>query len=306
MTRFSPTDHLRHKPDETGRMRDSLFWQTTMAENRLGMQAYLYLTAAGKAGFNVCLWGEDRKPLLFDRVEGTVPESMDLDDFRLEGLSLKKTHFGGPARVRYESARVTMEFTFTGDLEPFSYHDNPDGLPSWFAMNRYEQTGRMVGTIKAGDRIIAIDHIAHRDHSWGNRNWGMPQHWKWFVIYSDDGTCAINGWIWIARGEWGVAGYVTKGATQRAIRAISHHAEYDPDMSQRRLLADIVDVDGRATRITLERFGLVKLPTGDKLGTIIQEAACTGTIDGAPASGQFETHWQQAYIDYLAETGSWR
>ena len=27
MSHFEPTDYLRHKPDATGKMRDSLFWQ---------------------------------------------------------------------------------------------------------------------------------------------------------------------------------------------------------------------------------------------------------------------------------------
>jgi hypothetical protein len=37
-------------------MRDSLFWELIMPEERLGMQIYLYLTDRGRTGYNVsCL-----------------------------------------------------------------------------------------------------------------------------------------------------------------------------------------------------------------------------------------------------------
>lgn len=301
---FTETDHLRHRPDSTGRMRDSLFWQATLAEERLAFQAYLYLTHAGKAGFNVVVWGEDAKPLVREFAEGTIPDDMDLDDFSFAGLKLRKTGFGEPARVEYESERVKLQFTFTGDHPPFSYRANPDGLPAWMAMNRYEQTGHITGQIEAKGRTIRLDGMGHRDHSWGNRNWGVPQHWKWFCAYTPDGARMVNGWIWIARGEWGYAGYVVRDGQQVAIATIRQHATYREDMSQQSLRAEITDVDGGTCLVELERFGLVKLPGNDKTGTIIMEAGCTGQIDGRTAAGQFETQWQQAYLDALIETGA--
>jgi hypothetical protein len=306
MSRFSPVDHLRHSPDASGRMRDSLFWQATLAEERLGFQAYLYLTHAGKAGFNVVVWGEDRKPVALDLAEGQIPDTMNLDALSFAGLELRKTGFGEPARVTYRSDKVDLEFEFAGKHAPFSYHDNPDGLPTWFAMNRYEQTGTITGRIEAGGRRIDLSGMGHRDHSWGNRNWGVPQHWKWFCAYTPNGDRMVNGWIWIARGEWGCAGYVARDGKVVPIATICQHGAYRDDMSQQRLEADIVDIEGGICRVELERFGLVKLPGKDKFGTLIQEAACTATIDGLAAAGQYETHWQQAYLDWLVESGAVR
>lgn len=305
MSSFQPTDHLRHAPDETGRMRDSLFWQTIFAREELGFQAYLYLTAAGRAGFNVILWQEG-KPKGFDRVEGQVPPEMNFDDFRLEGLTLNNTGVGEPAHIAYEGERMQFDLQFTGSHAPFSYHDNPDGLPQWMASNRFEQGGWLKGWIRAGDIKLEVDQPAHRDHSWGNRNWGLPQHWKWFSAYTPDGKVNLNGWIWIARGEMGCAGFVRRDGNLTPIATIRQHADYDEDMSQRRLQATLIGVDGEETVLELQRFGLVRLPTGDKIGTIIQEAACTGTIDGAAAVGQFETQWHQSYLDHLIETKSTR
>lgn len=306
MSRFSPRDHLRHPADDSGRMRDSLFWQTILPEQKLGFQAYLYLTSAGKAGFNVVLWGEEKRPLLLELVNGEIPAGMDLDALSFEGLELRKTGFGEPARVSYRSERVELDFTFTGSHPPFSYHDNPDGLPAWFALNRYEQTGRIEGSIRTGGRTIDLSGMAHRDHSWGNRNWGVPQHWKWLCAYTPDGSRMINGWIWIARGELGCAGYVVRDGALTPIATIRQHGTYRDDMSQDTLRAEIVDTSGETCLLELQRFGLVKLPTKDKFGTLIQEAACTGAIDGAVAAGQYETHWQQAYLDHLVESGATR
>jgi hypothetical protein len=303
MNHFTPTDHLRHPVDASGRMRDSLFWQTVFESPRLGFQAYLYLTAQGRAGFNVALWGEG-KPLAFDRVEGEIPASMNIDDLRLEGLSLSCPSFGGPSRLSYEGKKLRFEFTFEGSHPPFSYRDNPDGLPAWFAQNRYEQGGRLAGWIQAGDIRLKLDQPGHRDQSWGNRNWGMPQHWKWFCAYTPDSSIVLNGWVWMARGEMGCAGFVCRDGKATAIATILQHATYDEAMGQVRLEAVLIDVEHNRTTLALDRFGLLKLPTGDKVGTIIQEAACVGTIDGRRALGQFETHWHQAYLDQLCETKS--
>ena len=80
--------------------------------------------------------------------------------------------------------------------------------------------------------------MGHRDHSWGVRDWGVPQHWKWFVAYTESGR-ALNGWIWIAKGEWGFAG-IRRPRRQSPIRLrhIDQHAEYGEQMRQRRLQGD--------------------------------------------------------------------
>jgi hypothetical protein len=36
------------------------------------------------------------------------------------------------------------------------------------------------------------------------------------------------------------------------------------------------------------------------LQTVIREGACRAVIDGERGAGQFETHWQGSYLDYLA------
>lgn len=300
---YHALDDLRHRPSPGGRMRDSLFWEMIMPEEQLGFQAYLYLTGSGKAGFNVAVWGPQKAPLVLELGHGEVSGDMDLDDFSLDGLSLIQPELRRTATLRYESPQVRLEFDFVALHDAFSYRQNPDGLPGWFAENRLEQTGWVKGFLEFSGRRIAWDRIGHRDHSWGNRNWAVPHHWKWIVAYTPDGRRIVNVWIWIARGEWGFGGYVVRDGELVPIATVRQRAAYDEAMMQSRFEGDIVDTRGGVTRLELDRFGLLNLPSNPKAGTSIMEAACTAMIDGCDGGGQFETHWPTEYLQHLAKSG---
>jgi hypothetical protein len=292
-------DDLRHRAPAGGRMRDSLFWQCVLPEQRLGLQAYLYLTDDGKAGFNVVVWGEAAEPLVLELAQGEVPAAMDFDAFVLQGLRLEQPAGSGRAKLSYRSERLQLDFDFTGLHEPFSYHQNPDGLPAWFAIDRFEQTGWARGALRFDGREIMLDHVAHRDHSWGMRQWAMPQHWKWLIAYTPDASRFVNAWLWQARGDWGVGGYIMRDGILSPIASVKQRASYDADMTQRALRLDIADTMGNACVLEMQRFGLAKLPAGGRYATMIMEAACTASIDGQVASGQYETFWPKAYLDRL-------
>lgn len=298
---YGPQDDLRHRPAPGGKARDSLFWQLMMPERDLGFQCYLYLTGDGKAGFNLILWGKERRPHVIELVQGEVPPEMDFDDFRLEGLEVRQPADQRSALVRYESETVRLEYQFDGIHDPFSYRSNPDGLPRWFAHNRLEQSGWVKGFIEWNGKRVAFDRIGHRDHSWGVRHWQVPQHWKWLVAYTPDASRVVNAWIWQARGTSGVGGYVIRDGELLPIAHVDQRAEYDDDMMQRRIAMTITDIRGGTCELKMERFGLVKLPTGGRFATMITEAACNAEIDGRPAAGQFECQWPKAYLDALVE-----
>ena len=140
-------DDLRHRPVAGERTRDSLFWQLTMPEHQLGVQVYLYLTGSGKAGYNVCVWGPGAEPLAMHLHNGRVPDHTDLDDFSFDGLTLSQPEPLKSCLMTYDRDDVRIQFAFTGIHDAFSYRSNPDGLPSWFAQNRIEQTGQVRGGI---------------------------------------------------------------------------------------------------------------------------------------------------------------
>ena len=296
---FTDSDDLRHRAPEGQRMRDSLFWNLIVPEEQLAMQVYLFVNHRGRSGYNVCVWGGDMEPVVEQHL-GQVGPDADFDHWDDAGLRLRQPEVRRSAELRYTSDRIRLEYDFAALHDAFSYRQNPGGLPQWFAQNRFEQAGRITGVLEVDGRRIEFDRIAHRDHSWGPRNWGYPQHWKWLLAHTPSGR-ALNGFVWIAEGEWGFNGYVLRDGRPVAIdRFTRQHAEYDEIMDHTSLDAEIVDVEGQTTALTLKSFGMVRMPHDDPFGTIIMEAGCRSTIDGEEGGGQFETHWPVHYLEHLA------
>jgi hypothetical protein len=296
---FEDHDDLRHRVPAGQRMRDSLFWNLIVPEQELAMQVYLFVNHRGRTGYNVCVWGAAGAAVVEQHM-GEVGLEADLDDWDHAGLRLRQPEVRRTAELHYDSERITLEYRFEALHEAFSYRQNPGGLPGWFAQNRFEQAGRVQGVLVVDGRRIEFDRVAHRDHSWGPRNWGFPQHWKWLLAHTSSGR-ALNGFVWIAAGQWGFNGYVLRDGRPVAIDAFTRQdAVYDENMDQRRLDAEILDVEGGTTRLTLDSFGVVRMPHEDPFGTIIMEAGCRATIDGEEGGGQFETHWPMHYLEHLS------
>jgi hypothetical protein len=263
------------------------------------MQVYLFVSHRGRTGYNVAIWGPDG-PLALEQHLGQVGREADFDDWDHAGLQLRQPEVRRTAELRFDSEQTHLEYEFEALHDAFSYRQNPGGLPHWFAQNRFEQAGRIRGVLEVAGRQVAFDRIGHRDHSWGPRNWGYPHHWKWLLAHTPSGR-ALNGFVWIAEGEWGFNGYVLRDGRPIAIDTFTRqHAEYDAEMDHKSLVAEIVDVEGETTELTLESFGLVRMPHDDPFGTIIMEAGCRATIDGEEGGGQFETHWPIQYLQHLA------
>lgn len=296
---FTDADDLRHHPPPGGRMRDSLFWNLIVPEEQLAMQTYVFVNHRGRAGHNVCVWGGNRQPIV-ERHLGLVGPDADFADWDEAGLRVLQPEVRRRAQLAYDSERIHLEYEFTALHDAFSYRQNPGGLPSWFAVNRFEQAGRVRGELTVDGHTTTFDRIAHRDHSWGPRNWGYAHHWKWLLAHTPAGR-ALNGFVWIAEGEWGFNGYVLRDGRPVAIDVFTRQAaRYDDAMDQVRLDAEIRDVEGMTTALALESFGAVRMDHGDTVGTIIIEAGCRAEIDGEAGGGQFETHWPARYLQHLA------
>ncbi|WP_140848357.1 hypothetical protein [Paracoccus sp. FO-3] len=295
-------DDLRHRPAPGGQMRDSLFWQVSMAEERICLQIYVFATDDGNAGCNMCLWGADIAPAVVDFHSGSIPDDCDFSTISLGGLSVRQDLAAQRSTLSYAGARLKVDFSFSALHEAFSYHANADGLPTWMAANRIEQSGILQGWLEIDGRRVSLDRrIGHRDHSWGLREWAMPQHWKWLAAYTPDGSIAMNGWIWIAGGERGVAGYVARDGKVSPITAIRDHAEYDAEMMQQSASMSIDYGAAEPLELKLHTFSAIRFPSSKRNSVTITEAGCAATLDGIAGSAQFETHWPTPYLDYLRQ-----
>lgn len=291
-----PTDDLRHRPADGSKSRDSLYFNLILPELDLGVFVYTWVDQKGTAGRLVFAWGAGDEPLAFEITHGVEMGDADFDDWDIAGLRLRHPEPLRTAEIRFASDALDLTYDFVGSHEAFDFTRNPGGCPQWMAINRFEQTGRARGELRLGDRVVPFDRSAHRDHSWGRRNWRMPQHWKWVVAQTPDGN-GLNLFQWVVRGELGTNGYVLRDGEPVALVDARCRATYDDDMTSRSLHATLLDEAGRQTELTLERFGTVALPVGSN--TALNEAACRATIDGEAGWGQLETQWPASYVDHL-------
>jgi hypothetical protein len=291
-------DDLRHRVEDGIKTRDSLFWNLILPDEQIGVQLYIWTDGRGVAGRQVAVYVPDREDnIVLNGFDIDLGPDADLDDWECEGLRVRQPESLRTAELSFERHGIALDYRFTAAHRPFSYRENPGGCPDWMATNRFEQSGRVNGTLTVGDRVIPFGDVwAHRDHSWGRRHWNAVHHWKWLVAGVPSGT-ELNAMFHIARGEPGINGYVVRDGQPVAIVDGRCHAEYDDDMSQSRLEAELTDAHGGVTHLEMERFAIFHLPFGSD--TLLSEAACRVTIDGEPGAGQFETLWPKAYVKRL-------
>jgi hypothetical protein len=293
---LKPEDDLRHRLPGGASERESLFFTLVMPDEELGVFVYTWVDRDSVAGRLVFVWGPDERPLAFDVTRDVPMGDADFDDWRIDGLRLRHTDPLSAAEIRFRGEGVEIAYDFVGSHGAFDYARNKVGCPQWMARNRLEQSGIASGELRIGDRRMAFERPAHRDHSWGRRDWGMPQHWKWAAAQTASGG-ALNLFQSVVRGELATNGYVLRDGEPVGLVDARCRAEYDEDMTSRALRAELFDEAGGVTELELVRFSSVRLPAGPR--TVVQEAACRGAIDGEPASGQLETLWPSSYLEHL-------
>ena len=146
----------------------------------------LPLRRQGPAGYNVGVWGGGWAA---GARSGRVGDDVDFDDFSFVGLTppARVTRTAGPLRMR----RVSLDFDFTRSTT-HSATGQP-GRPA--GVVRTTGSSRPAGSEGPRGRRPAdrVDRVGHRDHSWGHRDWGAPQHWKWFVAYTPTAAHSTAG-----------------------------------------------------------------------------------------------------------------
>lgn len=297
---IKPEDDLRHRPTPGGKMRDSLFWQVSMPDEGLCLQAYFFCTDTGNGGYNMCLWGTELEHPLMHFYSGTIEDENNFSEIAFGALKIKQNPIKNTAHVRYEHDGLKIDYHFEGLHSAFSYLANDEGLPEWFATNRIEQSGKLKGSIEVNGRRISLDgRTGHRDHSWGPRDWGMPHHWKWLTAYTPNGETTLNAWVWFAGGERGIAGYVARDGKVYPIQAITEKTHYDTEMIQSVLDMSIDYGAETPLALRMDTFAAMQFPKSKKNSNVITEAGCRAVIDGVEAAGQYETQWQTSYYEYL-------
>jgi len=287
------TDDLRHALTPGPHARESLFHGALLADEELMLFIYTWVGADNRAGHLVVVAGADDERHAFSAVDGVDVGARDFDDWEVGSLRLQHTDPLRTCAIQCDGDGFGLDVTLTGLHAPFSYLDNADGCPDFIADDRFEQSCAITGTLALGEREIAIDATAHRDHSWGTRDWDAIQDWKW-VSGQAGPDLAFNVMLLHARGKTTHHGYVLRDGVVVPVVRIDADARYDERWWQTGAELTLHDAAGGATTVSAERFAFFRFEAGEQM--VLHEAGCAGTIDGRPARVHLECGWERSYV----------
>jgi hypothetical protein len=295
---ITSADDLRHRAAAGVKTRDSLFWNLVLPDEEVAVQIYVWVNGRGVAGRQIAVYAPEAAPnIVRNTYDVDLGPDTDFDNWECDGLTIRLSEPLRTAEITFDDDDVSLRYRFTARHRPFSYRENPAGCPPWMATDRFEQSGRATGVLRVRGRTIPFADVwAHRDHSWGRRNWNTVHHWKWLVAAVPSGT-ELNAMFHVARGEPGLNGYVLRGTEPVALIDGRCRASYDADMAQLRLEAELIDAAGGTTQLEMDRYAIFHLPFGSD--SLLSEAACRVRIDGEEGVGQFETLWPRTYVQRL-------
>jgi hypothetical protein len=300
ITPLNAIDDRRHTLRKEPLSRESLVFTLQLPQEKIAGWVYPRVGADGKAAAIFCAFG-DGVPggSIYETFHDiAVPDSMDFAAWKVGGVELTLTEPLRTAHVKYTGQRLNYDFKFDAIHPAYSYDSHPDRCPKYFADNRFEQSGRVKGTMSIDGRSIAFDTLGHRDHSWGTRNWGVNYHYKWFHATTPDAAVHFFKMEYLGRSL--TRGYVYKDGHMSQIKDVNVlDFTLNDDMVHTDIEVLAHDIAGRTTKISGRSFAYQPLQV-DALN-LLNEVALTVEIDGKPGIGWCEMHWDTRYLDHMKQ-----
>lgn len=296
---LDPIHYKRHRLRPVRAARESMVYLLHLPEPELSAFVYTWVDGDSRASAVMCVYGPGvgPEPLVEAAYEVPVPVEQPFDHWRVGGLQLCQ---GEQASGSFEAEAASIHFSFEGAHPPYSYASHRDGTLPWFADNRYEQSGHLRGTLRLGDREIDFDTTGHRDQSWGIRDWGMCQHYKWLEANAGP-DASVHFTQDFVLGESNLRGYVFRDELMAEIVELDFDVDIDEHMIHDRFAATIGDDAGRTTLVTGNTYAHTEFPAAPTTTIIV----CTDTVEiqGAPGVGQLDLLWSKDYVDLLRQNG---
>jgi hypothetical protein len=161
-------------------------------------------------------------------------------------------------------------------------------------------TVRPSGVRRLRGREIAFDTISRRDQSWGIRDWGVCQHYRWLQANAGP-AISINFTQDCVLGHVNVRGYVYRDGELAQITTLECDYELGDDMVHTTFDARIEDDAGRITTIHGRTYAHMEFPF-PPISTLIVTSA-TVEIEGQPGTAQFDLLWTNEYLEYVRKHG---
>jgi len=280
--------------------RESLAFMLQLPDAGIAAAAYTWVTGLGRAGSLLTVFGPGvdggRATEFVDGIE--VDDQMGFDRWVVGPLSLTIADPMQSAIVQVSGDELELSYHFDATHPAYLYSNHPEGSPAFFADDRYEQSGRVTGELRIGERVYEIDTTAHRDHSWGTRDWGSVQHYKWIVSQAGPDT-AVHLFDIQALGRRYLRGYVYKDGSMAEITDAQCTFGHDERWWQTSVEATIVDAASRTTHFRSETFAGFRAKHGPLTAI---ETGMRVTIDDRPGIGHVEMAWPTTYFKHLIES----
>ena len=180
-----------HTPPDAGHTwAETYFFPIVIPEERLMMTVYVVVRPGiGVMVNDVAVYGslsDTRSDLVYFHVEPHLPAPERFSDIRSPmGLSIKAQNAPRDYRIDYVGYDDTeLHVDWIGLMDPWDIHDpahSPragktksqqhagSGLGAAWG-GHFDQSGRVVGTMKVRGKEYKVDCVERMDHSWGHRN----------------------------------------------------------------------------------------------------------------------------------------
>jgi len=299
---IDPVNDGRHDLPDLAHARESIPYIVVLPEQGIAFFTYTWVNRNSEAGAALAIFGPGvgGPPIQQRLADRPVPRDMNFDDWRIDSFRMAQDLKFDRASVFWETPEATVDVTFEAFHPPYSYGADPRGCPTYCAVDRIEQAGRVRGTLRIGDRVIEVDATGHRDHSWGTRDWVPFQQYEWFV--GQVGTeMSVHFWRFNALGKEHVRGFVFKDGLMSGVEMVSVDVNYDNQFLQTGYSAQVVDRAGRTTSVEGRVFGTYCLVPDPAIS--LNESGAQVLIDGKAGVGWMECAWPSAYLEHIRANG---
>lgn len=285
----------RHRLRDEPHSREAMALMLQLPERGLAGFIYPWINANGTASAAITLFGPGLPEPIEERLEEVaVPADMDFYDWRVAGLRIRldEPHVSADYTFHGKRVRIDCRFEAFHPVYPFSAH--PAGCPPYYADDRTEQHGWIRGRLEIDGEGFDFATLGQRDHAWGNRIWGLNQHYKWF--HATTPAAAVHFFELQSFGVVHLRGFVFRDAAMAQITAVRHQYEFDDDMHH--IAIDVIAEDdlGRTTKIRAKRFAKYRFEADPMI--VLNEAAITVDIEGEAGVGWCEFCWNRSYLDF--------
>ena len=303
---LDPIHDGRHELPDIPKARESIPFCLHLPDEGIACFTYTWVNRASEAGAAMAIFGPGvgDQPIQQRLPDRPIPDTMNFSEWQIDDFKMGSELDFKKASVNWYTPQGGVEFTFEAIHPPYAYGSHAEGCPSFTAIDRIEQSGKVKGKLVLNGRTIEFDTLSHRDHSWGSRMWGAFQYYNWYQGQSADGSIVVHYWRYFALGRFHLRGYVVKEGLMAEITDLHTDIEYNEVLHPQKVISRVTDEAGRSTALTAEVYARYKLKPGDEFHLL--ECAASATYDGTPGVGWLELGCQPSYFDFVEQNGPFK